>query len=165
MPLPPPCNRFAVNLSLTLLPHRRPNDVLMGRVAMTVLRLRKAAEETGAGESTMWRAIESGGMSTVDRRRRRPKCLVTPARGAWNDCSQRSGGEARGRRRRHLNHSGAPRRSQDQPRRAASDLGRPQAGSRRVARAGRAAYRKAMVAAPRRLKSDFVDRPAAMRRK
>jgi hypothetical protein len=31
---------------------------------MTVLRLRKAAEEIGAGESTMWRAIESGGMST-----------------------------------------------------------------------------------------------------
>jgi hypothetical protein len=31
---------------------------------MTVLRLRKAAEEPGAGESTMWRAIESGGMST-----------------------------------------------------------------------------------------------------
>jgi hypothetical protein len=31
---------------------------------MTVLRLRKAAEETGAGESTMWRAIEPGGMST-----------------------------------------------------------------------------------------------------
>ena len=58
---------------------------------------------------------------------------------------------------------GAPRRSQDQPRRAASDLGRPQAGSRRVARAGRAAYRKAVVAAPRRLKSDVVDRPAAMR--
>jgi hypothetical protein len=31
---------------------------------MTVLRLRKAAEEPGARESTMWRAIESGGMST-----------------------------------------------------------------------------------------------------
>ena len=31
---------------------------------MTVLRLRKAAEETGAGEPTMWRAIEPGGMST-----------------------------------------------------------------------------------------------------
>jgi hypothetical protein len=31
---------------------------------MTVLRLRKTAEEPGAGESTMWRAIESGGMST-----------------------------------------------------------------------------------------------------
>ena len=31
---------------------------------MTVLRLRKAAEETGAGEATMWRAIEFGGMST-----------------------------------------------------------------------------------------------------
>ena len=30
---------------------------------MTVLRLRKA-EETGAGEATMWRAIEPGGMST-----------------------------------------------------------------------------------------------------
>jgi len=30
---------------------------------MTVLRLRKAAEETGAG-ATMWRAIEPGGMST-----------------------------------------------------------------------------------------------------
>src|SRR4029077_19675321 len=59
----PPCNRFAVNPSLTLLPHRRPNDVLMGRVAMTVLRLRKAAEETGAG-ATMWRAIEPDGMST-----------------------------------------------------------------------------------------------------
>ena len=27
---------------------------------MTVLRFRKAAEEPGAGESTMWRAIESG---------------------------------------------------------------------------------------------------------
>jgi hypothetical protein len=31
---------------------------------MTVLRLRKAAEENGAGESTIWRAIESGSMST-----------------------------------------------------------------------------------------------------
>jgi hypothetical protein len=31
---------------------------------MTVLRLRKAAEEPGASESTMWRAIEPGGMST-----------------------------------------------------------------------------------------------------
>jgi hypothetical protein len=31
---------------------------------MTVLRLRKAAEETAAGESTMWRAIESGGKCT-----------------------------------------------------------------------------------------------------
>jgi hypothetical protein len=31
---------------------------------MTVLRLRKAAEEPGASESTMWRAIESGGTST-----------------------------------------------------------------------------------------------------
>ena len=31
---------------------------------MTVLRLCKAAEETGAGEPTMWRAIEPGGMST-----------------------------------------------------------------------------------------------------
>ena len=31
---------------------------------MTVLRLRKAVEEPGAGESTTWRAIESGGMST-----------------------------------------------------------------------------------------------------
>ena len=30
---------------------------------MTVLRLRKAAEEPGAGESTMWRAVESGGMA------------------------------------------------------------------------------------------------------
>jgi hypothetical protein len=46
-----------------MLPHRRPNDVLMGRVAMTVLRLRKAAEQTGAG-ATMWRAIEPDGMST-----------------------------------------------------------------------------------------------------
>ena len=33
---------------------------------MTVLRLRNAAEETGAGEPTMWRAIEPGGMSTED---------------------------------------------------------------------------------------------------
>jgi hypothetical protein len=49
--------------------------------------------------------------------------------------------------------SGAPRRSQDQPRRAAPDLGRPQAGSRRVAWAGRAAHRKAVVAPPRRRKS------------
>jgi hypothetical protein len=31
---------------------------------MTVLRLRKAAEETGAGEPTTWRAIEPGGMCT-----------------------------------------------------------------------------------------------------
>src|SRR4029077_15195478 len=60
----PPCNRFAVNPWLTLLPHRRPKIVLMGQVAMTVLRLCKAAEETGAGEPTMWRAIEPGGMST-----------------------------------------------------------------------------------------------------
>jgi hypothetical protein len=31
---------------------------------MTVLRLREAAEETGTGKSPMWRAIESGCMST-----------------------------------------------------------------------------------------------------
>jgi predicted DNA-binding transcriptional regulator AlpA len=31
---------------------------------MTVLRLREAAKETGTGKSTMWRAIESGCMST-----------------------------------------------------------------------------------------------------
>jgi hypothetical protein len=31
---------------------------------MTVLRLREAAEETGMGKSTMWRAIESDCMST-----------------------------------------------------------------------------------------------------
>ena len=55
---------FAVNPWLTLLPDHRPNDVLMGQVAMSVLRLCKAAEETGAAEPTMWRAIESGGMST-----------------------------------------------------------------------------------------------------
>ena len=30
---------------------------------MAVLRLREAAEETGTGKSTMWRAIESGYMS------------------------------------------------------------------------------------------------------
>ena len=44
-----------------MLPQRRPNNVLLGRVAMAVLMLRKAAEETGTGESTI--AIESGCMS------------------------------------------------------------------------------------------------------
>jgi hypothetical protein len=44
---------------------------------MAVLRLPKAAEGTGTGESTI--AIESGCMSRrVDRRWLHPKCLVTP---------------------------------------------------------------------------------------
>ena len=82
---------------------------------MTVLRLRKAAEETGAGELTMWRAIEFGGMSTELTEDGGAPNVSLRQLPAWNDRSQRSGGEARGRRRRHLNHSGAPRRSQDQP--------------------------------------------------
>src|SRR5208337_5521275 len=54
--------------------------------------------------------------------------------------------------------SGSPWPGQDQPRRAASDLGRPQAGSQRVARAGRAgraAYRAAVVAAAGGLREDI----------
>ena len=133
---------------------------------MTVLRLRKAAEETGAGESTMWRAIESGGMSTElteDGSAPNVSLRQLPAPGtiAASDLAARLADTDAA----ISTIQESARRSQDQPRRAASDLGRPQAGSRRVARAGRAAYRKAVVAAPRRLKSDIVDRPAAMRRK
>src|SRR5271157_4904227 len=52
-----------LNPSLTTLRHHRPQQYLMGRVAMVVLRFREAAEETGTGKSTMWRAIKSGRMS------------------------------------------------------------------------------------------------------
>ena len=138
----------------------------MGRVAMTVLRLRKAAEEPGAGEPTMWRAIEPGGMSTeLSEDGGAPNAslrqLPAPGTVAVSDLAARlAGADAAISTIQEL--LGEVRTSHDELR---SDLGRPQAGSRRVARAGRAAYRKAVVAAPRRLKSDVVDRPVAMRRK
>jgi hypothetical protein len=124
----------------------------MGRAVMAVLKFREAAEEAGAGKAAMGHAIEPGCMAVeVTEDDGEPNASLPQLPAPETIATSDLGDEARGRRCRHFKPSAAPWRGQDQPQPAASDLGRPQAGSRRVARTGRAAYRAAVVATARRL--------------
>ena len=122
---------------------------------MVVLRFHEAADETGSGKSTI--AIESGCMSAeLTEDGGTPNVSLRQLPAPETIAANGSGGEARGRRCRHLKRPAAPWRGQDQPRRVVSELRRRQAGSRRVARPGRAAYGEAVVAAARGLRNRVV---------
>jgi hypothetical protein len=121
---------------------------------MTVLRLREAAKETGTGKSTMWRAIESDCMSaelTEDGAAPNASLRQLPAPGtiATGDLAAKLADvDAAISTIQEL--LAEVRTSHDELRRTLDDLKRDRD---EVARASRAAYRTAVVAAARRLKS------------